>query len=389
MGKKRIVTSLTAVLAVVVLAGLVFWIMQTANGLGFTTGLNNSMSWGAYIVTFVLFVGLSAGGLIVAASAEVFDIESFKSISLPAVLLSTVCICAAGLLVLLDLGSIKNILGIIVHPNPTSPLFWDVCIITCYLVLNIVELCVLLRGGSDRTKKTVACVTLPVAVLVHSVTAWIFGLQIAKAGWFSALMAPLFVASALDSGLGLLIVVLLILDARGLFAVDAELFPKLGKLMATCLAIDGYMIFCECLTMGYPGDEAAMQVLGSMLHGSAAPFFWFEILCGIVLPFVLLFSRKRRENRAVLATAGVLAVLGVFAKRIWLVTTSLGVQNVDGALGVTTGSELYANWVQGGTYALQPMETVVVLGVMALAALAFIVIGKLTFFNETEVDSAA
>ena len=30
-------------------------------------------------------------------------------------------------------------------------------------------------------------VALPVAILVHSVTAWIFGLQIAREGWHSAL----------------------------------------------------------------------------------------------------------------------------------------------------------------------------------------------------------
>ena len=57
---------------------------------------------------------------------------------------------------------------------------------------------------------------LPVAILVHSVTAWIFGLEMAKEGWYSAIMAPIFVASAMDSGLALLLLALMGLNKSGL-----------------------------------------------------------------------------------------------------------------------------------------------------------------------------
>ena len=57
--------------------------------------------------------------------------------------------------------------------------------------------------------------------LSHSVTAWIFGLQIGRE-WYSSIMAPLFVASALDSGLALLLIVMALLEKFDVFKVDGD-----------------------------------------------------------------------------------------------------------------------------------------------------------------------
>ena len=56
---------------------------------------------------------------------------------MPAIILSTVCICMAGMFVLIDLGGIQRVWRILTGPNPTSPLLWDVCVITCYLIINV------------------------------------------------------------------------------------------------------------------------------------------------------------------------------------------------------------------------------------------------------------
>ena len=80
--------------------------------------MSNGTSWGLYIACFMFFVGLSAGGLIVASSASVFHIQKYKVVALPAVILSTCCICVAGILILVDLGGIQrflNILGMAVN----------------------------------------------------------------------------------------------------------------------------------------------------------------------------------------------------------------------------------------------------------------------------------
>ena len=85
-----------AVLAVLTVVGVAAWIYQLFVGLG-VTGMNNATSWGLYIALFMFFVGLSAGSMIVASAAHVFNIEWLKAITLPALICALVGICAGGI----------------------------------------------------------------------------------------------------------------------------------------------------------------------------------------------------------------------------------------------------------------------------------------------------
>lgn len=370
------------VLGALVVAGVAAWIYQLANGLG-VTGMSNGVSWGLYIACFMFFVGLSAGGLIVASSASVFHIAEYKKVALPAIICSTVCICCAGMFVLIDMGGIQRVWRILVGPNPTSPLVWDVCVISCYLIINIVYLvfmCSKKPGAADKVS-IVSRFALPIAILVHSVTAWIFGLQVSKE-WYTAIMAPIFVASAMDSGLALLLLALMGLNKSGVFKVENKLISSLAGLLAVCIAVDAFFIGCECLTMAYPGAKGA-EALSVMAGGITAPFFWIEIIGGLLIPFLLMVFAKNHANMKLVGLACVLVVAGVFCKRIWLLFTSFYEFNIAGAPGVISGSSA-ARGASGvdvfamlGTYAPTWVEIAVVVGVVSLGALAFIVMSRM------------
>lgn len=370
------------ILGALVVAGVAAWIYQLANGLG-VTGMSNGVSWGLYIACFMFFVGLSAGGLIVASSASVFHIAEYKKVALPAIICSTVCICCAGMFVLIDMGGIQRVWRILVGPNPTSPLVWDVCVISCYLIINIVYLvfmCSKKPGAADKVS-IVSRFALPIAILVHSVTAWIFGLQVSKE-WYTAIMAPIFVASAMDSGLALLLLALMGLNKSGVFKVENKLISSLAGLLAVCIAVDAFFIGCECLTMAYPGAKGA-EALSVMAGGITAPFFWIEIIGGLLIPFLLMVFAKNRANMKLVGLACVLVVAGVFCKRIWLLFTSFYEFNIAGAPGVISGSSA-ARGASGvdvfamfGTYAPTWVEVAVVVGVVSLGALAFIVMSRM------------
>lgn len=370
------------ILGALVVAGVAAWIYQLANGLG-VTGMSNGVSWGLYIACFMFFVGLSAGGLIVASSASVFHIAEYKKVALPAIICSTVCICCAGMFVLIDMGGIQRVWRILVGPNPTSPLVWDVCVISCYLIINIVYLafmCSKKPGAADKVS-IVSRFALPIAILVHSVTAWIFGLQVSKE-WYTAIMAPIFVASAMDSGLALLLLALMGLNKSGVFKVENKLISSLAGLLAVCIAVDAFFIGCECLTMAYPGAKGA-EALSVMAGGITAPFFWIEIIGGLLIPFLLMVFAKNRANMKLVGLACVLVVAGVFCKRIWLLFTSFYEFNIAGAPGVISGSRA-ARGASGvdvfamlGTYAPTWVEIAVVVGVVSLGALAFIVMSRM------------
>ena len=370
------------VLGALVVAGVAAWIYQLANGLG-VTGMSNGVSWGLYIACFMFFVGLSAGGLIVASSASVFHIAEYKKVALPAIICSTVCICCAGMFVLIDMGGIQRVWRILVGPNPTSPLVWDVCVISCFLIINIVYLvfmCSKKPGAADKVS-IVSRFALPIAILVHSVTAWIFGLQVSKE-WYTAIMAPIFVASAMDSGLALLLLALMGLNKSGVFKVENKLISSLAGLLAVCIAVDAFFIGCECLTMAYPGAKGA-EALSVMAGGITAPFFWIEIIGGLLIPFLLMVFAKNRANMKLVGLACVLVVAGVFCKRIWLLFTSFYEFNIAGAPGVISGSSA-ARGASGvdvfamlGTYATTWVESAGVVGVVSLGALAFIVMSRM------------
>ena len=291
------------------------------------------------------------------------------------------CILCAGAFILIDLGGIQRIWNMFIHLNFTSPLAWDMCVITTYLVINVLDI-IWLRRGDERKVKMLSYVALPVAILVHSVTAWIFGLEIAKEGWYSAIMAPIFVASACDSGLALLMVVLAAVRKAGVFDCGRELFANLARLLATFIAVDAFFIGCELLTTAYPGTEGASHVLGIMTSGATAPFFWFEILGGLLIPFVLLASAKRRECTGVVVAASALVMCGVFCKRVWLLFTSFTVTNVYGAPGISSGSTAargadgFDMWALAGSYMPQPVEFAVVAAVVSFCILGIALLSK-------------
>ncbi|WP_172135959.1 NrfD/PsrC family molybdoenzyme membrane anchor subunit [Adlercreutzia sp. ZJ473] len=380
-------------LVALALVGIGCWIYQLASGLGIT-GMSNANSWGLYIMMFMLFVGLSAGGLIVASSASVFHIERFKAVAMPAVILSTACICVAGMFVLIDVGGIQRVWWMLVSPNPTSPLLWDMCVITLYLVINIIYLVFMSskKEGAERKVAIVSRFALPIAILVHSVTAWIFGLQIAKEGWYTAVLAPIFVASAMDSGLALLLCVLAGLRKAGKFDVDQKLFSTLAGLLATCIAVDAFFIGCEVLTMAYPGAAGA-ETLAIMATGPTAPFFWFEVIGGLVVPFCILVFAKNREKTSLVVASSALVILGVFCKRIWLLLTSFVIPNVEGAPGMSLGTFAAQNgggemWSLFGSYCPTLPEILIALGAVSVGAIIFYVIAQNLMFKKETAASA-
>jgi molybdopterin-containing oxidoreductase family membrane subunit len=370
------------ILALIAVAGIAAWVYQLTHGLA-VTGMNNSTSWGLYITSFMFFVGLSAGGLIVASSASLFGIKDYKQVAKPAVLLSTVCIIAAAAFVLIDLGSVQRVFNLITHANFTSPLMWDVFVITIYLIINLVYLVFMSRpGANDRALTITSRFALPVAILVHSVTAWIFGLEVAKVGWYSAILAPLFVTSALDSGLALLLIVLIILNATGIFQTSKKLITSLAGLLTVCIAIDAFMVACEILTMAYPGAAGEAAILTQLFTGTSAFLFWGEVIGGLIIPFLLLVFTRARESIPLIVAASALVVIGVFLKRAWLLLTSFVDFNVAGAPGVPYGRGALSQtdiWTMFGTYSPTWVEGVIVLGVIALAVLIYMLIAPRLF----------
>ena len=368
-------------LGALIALGLGAWIYQLSQGL-IVTGMRDVISWGAYIVTFAFFVGLSAGGLIVASSAEVFGVQALKPLSRLGVLTALAAISAAGLMIIPDLGRPERLLNLFTHPQWRSPLIWDVGIIAVYFVFSAVDLTVLHRreqlpSRSAKTTRVLAYVGLPTAVLLHSITAWIFGLQIARTWWNTALMAPVFVVSAILSGTALVALVALAAQWFDRVELPERTWRVLTGLIAVSLCVDLFLVASDYITIlwgNVPRERAALNLI--LPGGSWQLVFWLEWVVGGLVPLLLLVIPRLRASRKLTALACLLVMVGVYAYRIELIIGGMVRPLVQLPPGIAEGS--YRNgassFVYTGSYHPTWVEILIVVGMLALLA-TFITIG--------------
>jgi len=363
-----------AVAAVVAVVGIVLWVMQLNGGL-VQTGMRDLYNWGLYMAMFMFFVGLSAGGLIISSVPKAFGMAGFGGISKVAVWTSICATVAAIAFVLVDLGQPLRVWELFVYSNLASPLMWDVIVLFAYLILSVVYLWAQTRAEQGKVSavalRAVSVVALVCAVLVHSVTAWIFGLQQSHEMWHTALLAPWFVSSALVCGTGLVLVVCIALRKSGYIAFEDSSMQKLAKMLGAFILVDLYFFGCDLLTAGYPGAEGA-EVVAMLTSGPLAPFFWAEVACCAVAAVVCFAPSLRRPGPV--AVAGVLAILGILFKRLQIIVGGFQIANLDqyasfaNQYTVTNWENGLAAAYEGMVYAPQAIELGVTLGVIGLAA---------------------
>src|SRR5665213_90736 len=255
------------VLAALVIYGLWAYSYEISNGLG-ATNMRDIQIWGAYIALFMFLVGASAGGMIVASVATVFHVDKVSHLSRYAIWVSLVTISVAGLSILPDLGEPQRSWHMFVYANWSSPMIWDVIIVLAYGFMNLIYLWAHLRpelaarhswlalgatagpAGTRRNTRLVmgfAYLAIPFAFALHSITAFIIGTQPSHPYWYSTAMAPLFVSSALRSGIALVIVVALALERVRRTRVGVAARRWLGGFLAVsillnfCVLLDDYI----------------------------------------------------------------------------------------------------------------------------------------------------
>ena len=245
-----------AVAAVVAAMGVALWGVQLSGGL-VQTGMRNLDSWGLYITMFMFLVGLSAGGLIISSVPRAFGMAGFGGISKVAVWTSICCTVLAVGFVVVDLGQPLRLWELFAYSNLGSPLMWDILVLGAYLVLSIAYLWATLRAEAGKVSqaalRVISVVALVCAVLVHSVTAWIFGLQQAHELWHTALLAPWFVSSALVCGVALVLVVVIALRKAGYLELDQANVVKLAKMLGAFVLVDLYFFGCDLVDLAFPG----------------------------------------------------------------------------------------------------------------------------------------
>lgn len=321
------------------LMGILAWGYQISRGL-IVTNMNNLFSWGLYIATFAFFVGVAAGGLIVSSSVYLFNIEKLKPFTKIASLSAFACTLGAGIMIMPDLGRVERVYQLLLHPNFTSPLVWDVIVVTAYLVLTFLSVYVQLlpdwhKAGngflngwsrkyttqeitalSKKWAKRVSIVGLPVAILIHTVTALIFATQASRGWWNTAILPPDFIAVAVASGTALVMLISLLTIGRENFEEYRDAMKIFAGIIAGALVVHFFFVAMDLIVHGWWGEEKARETLG-MVFGPYAPLYTVEIMLPLAVLLVF-FSKKAAVGRPGLVIGSVLLFIGVFAHRLML-----------------------------------------------------------------------
>ena len=369
--------TLVIVSGILTVVGLSLWVMQYINGLS-VTGMRDLNSWGLYITMFMFLVGLSAGGLIISSVPKALGIKGFKEISKVAVWTSVCSTVLAVAFVLIDLGHPTRVWELFAYSNLGSPLMWDILVISFYLMLSIVYLWAMIKSEQGQISsigmRVVSVMALCVAIMVHSVTAWIFGLQAGREIWHTAILAPWFVSSALVCGTALVIIVVSILRKSGYVKADDIQINNLSKLLGIFILVDLYFYFCDILTTGFP-TGAGLGIFAKFVEGPLAGFYSLQVItCTIAA--AICFAPKLRKGAWIIA-ASICAIVGIFCKRVALLVGGFQHPNIEFAANFTGNASLnasvgYHNIYDTMVYFPTSTEFGIALGVMSFGVLLFL-----------------
>ena len=349
-------------LLLLIAAGLAAYLQQWNTGLA-VTGLSRDISWGLYIANFTFFVGVAASAVMIVVPYYLHTAKEFRRILILGEFMAVAACLVAITFILVDLGQPARVLNIILYPSPSSVIFWDVVVLTVYLMLNIVLGWVALDAEYKEVNppgwlKPLAIISVVWAVSIHTVTAFIYAGLAARIFWLTALLAPRFLASAFASGPALLILLALAMKKWGNFDPGDQSLDKVAKIVAYAISITVFFLLLEVFTVFYSRVPEAMAHFQYLLFGldghyGLVPWAWASVLLACVA-IVLLVIPSSRKNHGILA----LACAAVFIA-IW----------IDKGLGLVIPGFVPSPLGEISEYTPTLIEILITLGVWAMGGL--------------------
>ncbi len=308
--------ALIVVILGVIGVGVATWFYQYHNGLT-VTGLNRDVSWGLYIGQLTFFVGVAASAVMLVLPYYLHDYKAFGKMTVLGEFVAIASVIMCVLFVFVDLGKPMRITNVFLHPNPISMMFWDTIVLSGYMLLNIL----ISRVALDAEKKGIAppkwikpfiILSIPWAVSIHTVTAFLYAGLVARPFWMTAVMAPRFLASAFAAGPALLMIFALIIRKFTKFDPGEKAINRLSIIITYSMAINVFLILMEVFTAAYSGmpehlDHFKFLYTGitdanGVTHTQMVPWMWASSILALVSLFIL-FVPKLRKNHGLLFMA--------------------------------------------------------------------------------------
>ncbi len=321
-GGRRYWLWMAALLAIVCAAAWCY-ALQLRVGLG-VTGLSRDVTWGLYIAQFTFFVGVAASAVVVVLPYYLHDYKAFGRVTILGefVAISAVTMCAAFIFV--DMGQPARLLNVVRYAAPGSLMFWDLVALGGYLFLNVVitrttlesERC---QTAPPRWVRRVILLSIPWAISIHTVTAFLYSGLPGRPFWLTALLAPRFLASAFAAGPALLVLLCLLVRRWWDLRVADEAIRTIAVIVTYALAAHLFFTGVELFTVFYsqvpdPIEPYRYLYAGLDGHAQLAPWTWASV--GLAVAALgLLLTPAARVRRSVLAAACVAVFVSLWIEK--------------------------------------------------------------------------
>ncbi|MGZ3592007.1 MAG: sulfate reduction electron transfer complex DsrMKJOP subunit DsrP [Thermodesulfobacteriota bacterium] len=316
-------------LIAIIIIGLLFYMKQHEIGL-IATNMNDQVSWGLYIANFTYLVGAAAAAVLLVIPSYVYHFKPIKEIVVLGELFAASSIVMAILFVMVDLGRLDRVwhmLPVLGSMNfPQSLLAWDVLALNGYLFLNLLIPIYLLvkfyyrKNPNWKFILPFILLSIPMAVAIHTVTAFLYNGLPARPFWNASILAPRFLASAFCSGPAIIIVIFQIIRKVSIHHIEIEdeaLF-KISELIAYAMFLNLFLLSAELFKEYYSQTVhiAAFKYLFEGLHGhnQLVPWIWAAMTMNVIAFFIFLIPQTRKRLTT-LNLGCLLVIIGVWIEK--------------------------------------------------------------------------
>lgn len=310
IGDKRYWSWIFFLFGIMGIGGLCY-LLQLTKGLTIT-GMSRDVTWGFYIAQFTFLVGVAASAVMVVLPYYLHNFKQFGKITILGEFLAIGSVLMCMTFIFVDMGQPMRVLNVMLHPTLNSMMFWDMVSLSGYLVINVL----ISRIALDSEKKGIAppnwirpiiILSIPWAVSIHTVTAFLYSGLAARHFWMTAILAPRFLASAFSAGPALLIILCFILRKYTKFDAGKEPIQKLAVIVTYAMTINVFFVAMEFFTALYSNiPEATVHFeylfLGLEGHHAMVPWMWASQILAVI-SLVLLYVPKYRKNEKTLIVA--------------------------------------------------------------------------------------
>jgi len=371
---------LIAVLFFLSIVGMIFLFKQFEQGL-IATNMRDQVSWGWYIANFTFLVGVAAAAVVLVVPAYLYHHEPIHDIVILGEIMAVSAVSMCLMFVTFDMGSPERFWHLIpkigIFNFPQSILAWDVFVLNLYLFLNLFLVAYTfykLYTGQPFNKKLtwpLILFSIPAAISIHTVTAFIYVGLPARPFWSAAILAPRFIASAFCSGPAFMLILFQIIRGKTRFKVTDEALFKIGEIITYAMALNLFFLISELFKERYSATAhiASLDYLWYGLHGhnQLVPWIWTALVFNSIA-FLLLLIPKTRKRLPTLNLACVLIFAGVYIEK--------GMGLVFPGFIPSTMGEIY-------DYFPNALELWISIGIWAVGMLIFTVLSKIAIAVKT------